>query len=145
MRFIEFMPLDAENNWQHDQVLSGEEIRRQIEAAIGPLVPAARPDPSQPATDYRFADGSGAIGFINPVTQPFCEDCNRLRLTAEGKIRNCLFSTVEWDARALLRGGGTDKDLAQLIRDCVQAKKPGHGIDSPNFVRPARAMYEIGG
>jgi GTP 3',8-cyclase len=145
MRFIEFMPLDAENHWQHDQVLSGEEIRRQIEAAIGPLVPAPRPDPSQPATDYRFTDGSGAIGFINPVTQPFCEDCNRLRLTAEGKIRNCLFSTVEWDARALLRGGGTDKDLAQLVRDCVQAKKPGHGIDSPNFVRPERAMYEIGG
>jgi cyclic pyranopterin phosphate synthase len=145
MRFIEFMPLDAENHWQHDQVLSGEEIRRQIEVAIGPLEPAPRPDPSQPATDYRFADGSGAIGFINPVTQPFCEDCNRLRLTAEGKIRNCLFSTVEWDARALLRGGGTDKDLAQLIRDCVHAKKPGHGIDSPNFVRPARAMYEIGG
>ncbi|MBW8884335.1 MAG: GTP 3',8-cyclase MoaA, partial [Planctomycetia bacterium] len=95
--------------------------------------------------DYRFADGSGTIGFINPVTQPFCEDCNRLRITAEGKIRNCLFSTVEWDARALLRGGGTDPDLAQLLRDCVRAKKPGHGIDSPGFVRPARAMYEIGG
>ncbi len=145
MRFIEFMPLDAENNWQHDQVLSGQEIRRQIEQAIGPLEPAQRTDPSQPATDYRFADGSGTIGFINPVTQPFCEDCNRLRITAEGKIRNCLFSTVEWDARALLRGGGTDPDLAQLLRDCVRAKKPGHGIDSPGFVRPARAMYEIGG
>ena len=79
------------------------------------------------------------------MTQPFCEDCNRLRLTAEGKIRNCLFSTVEWDARAVLRGGGTDKELAQLVRDCVQAKKPGHGIDSADFVRPARAMYQIGG
>lgn len=145
MRFIEFMPLDAENRWQHDQVLTGQEIRRQIEQAIGRLEPAQRIDPSQPANDFRFADGSGTIGFINPVTQPFCEDCNRLRVTAEGKVRNCLFSTVEWDARALLRGGGTDKDLAQLIRDCVRAKKPGHGIDTPNFVRPARAMYEIGG
>jgi cyclic pyranopterin phosphate synthase len=145
MRFIEFMPLDAENQWQHDQVLSGDEIRRLIERAIGPLEPADRPDPSQPATDFRFSDGSGSVGFINPVTQPFCEDCNRLRLTAEGKVRNCLFSTVEWDARALLRGGGTDKELTQLVRDCVRAKKPGHGIDSPGFVRPARAMYEIGG
>jgi len=145
MRFIEFMPLDAENNWQHDQVLTGQEIRRQVEQAIGPLQPAQRTDPSQPATDFHFADGSGTVGFINPVTQPFCEDCNRLRLTAEGKIRNCLFSTIEWDARALLRGGGTDKDLVQLLHDCVRAKKPGHGIDTPSFVRPARAMYEIGG
>jgi len=145
MRFIEFMPLDAENNWQHDQVLSGEEIRRQIEAAITSLEAAERPDPSQPATDFRFTDGRGTIGFINPVTQPFCEDCNRLRLTAEGRIRNCLFSTVEWDARALLRGGGTDKDLTQLIRDCVRAKKPGHGIDSADFQKPEKAMYQIGG
>ncbi len=145
MRFIEFMPLDADNNWQHDQVLSGEEIRRQIESAIGPLEAADRPDPSQPATDFRFTDGSGTIGFINPVTQPFCNDCNRLRITAEGKIRNCLFSMVEWDARALLRGGGTDKDLTQLLRDCVLAKKPGHGIDSADFHKPDRAMYQIGG
>jgi cyclic pyranopterin phosphate synthase len=145
MRFIEFMPLDAEHNWQHDQVLSGEEIRSAIEEAIGPLEPASRPDPSQPATDFQFADGSGTVGFINPVTQPFCEDCNRLRLTAEGQVRNCLFSTVEWDARAILRGGGSDAELAQLIRDCVRAKKPGHGIDSSDFVRPERAMYQIGG
>jgi cyclic pyranopterin phosphate synthase len=145
MRFIEFMPLDAENQWQHDQVLTGEEIRHQIEAAIGPLEPAERPDPSQPATDYRFADGSGTIGFINPITQPFCEDCNRLRLTAEGKVRNCLFSTVEWDARQVLRSDASDQDLAQLIRDCVWAKKPGHGIDSADFHRPERAMYQIGG
>jgi cyclic pyranopterin phosphate synthase len=145
MRFIEFMPLDAENHWQHDQVLSGEEIRRLIEEAIGPLEPAARPDPSQPASDFRLVDGTGTIGFINPVTQPFCEDCNRLRITAEGKIRNCLFSTVEWDARALLRGGGKDEEIAQLVRDCVRAKKPGHGIDSADFVKPQRAMYQIGG
>jgi len=145
MRFIEFMPLDAEHNWHHDQVLSGEEIRAAIEQAIGPLEPANRPDPSQPATDFQFTDGSGTVGFINPVSQPFCEDCNRLRLTAEGQVRNCLFSTVEWDARAILRGGGNDGALSQLIRDCVRAKKPGHGIDSPEFLRPERAMYQIGG
>jgi len=145
MRFIEFMPLDAEDNWDHEQVLSGEEIRRQIEEAIGPLEPTERPDPSQPATDFAFADGSGTVGFINPVTQPFCSDCNRLRITAEGKVRNCLFSTVEWDARAILRSGGTDEELAQLVRDCIRAKKPGHGIDSDQFVKPQRAMYQIGG
>jgi cyclic pyranopterin phosphate synthase len=145
LRFIEFMPLDAEGNWQTDQVLSGERIRQMLEAEFGPLVPAARPDPSQPATDYQFADGRGSIGFINPVTQPFCESCNRLRVTAEGQLRNCLFSTAEWDARALLRGSADDTQIAQLIRDCVWAKKPGHGIDTPEFVRPERAMYQIGG
>jgi cyclic pyranopterin phosphate synthase len=145
LRFIEFMPLDAEGNWQTDQVLSGEMIRHILEAEFGPLIPAARPDPSQPATDYQFADGRGTIGFINPVTQPFCESCNRLRVTAEGQLRNCLFSTAEWDARALLRGAADDTQIAQLIRDCVWAKKPGHGIDTPEFVRPERAMYQIGG
>ena len=94
------------------------------------LLPLPVEDPSQPATDYEFADGSGRIGFINPVTQPFCGNCNRLRLTAEGKVRNCLFSTVEWDARAILRGaapdgGHTDEDLAELVRACVAAKKLG--------------------
>jgi cyclic pyranopterin phosphate synthase len=145
MRFIEFMPLDADDQWDHDQVLTGEEIRREIESAIGRLVPAPRPDPSQPASDFAYGDGGGVIGFINPVTQPFCHDCNRLRLTAEGKIRNCLFSTVEWDARAVLRGGGSDEDLAELVRDCIWNKKPGHGIDSDQFVKPQRAMYQIGG
>lgn len=145
MRFIEYMPLDAEQQWDPDQVLSGEEIRSAIEAAIGPLEPADRDDPSQPAMDFRFSDGGGQIGFINPITQPFCGDCNRLRLTAEGQVRNCLFSTVEWDARALLRGGASDVELVQLVRDCVAAKKPGHGIDSDEFIRPQRAMYQIGG
>jgi len=145
MRFIEFMPLDAEQTWQHDQVLTGDEIRRLIEAAIGPLEPAARPDPSQPASDFRLVDGSGAVGFINPVSEPFCSDCNRLRLTAEGKLRNCLFSMVEWDVRTLVRNQATDAEVLQLVRDCVAAKKPGHGIDSPEFLRPERAMYQIGG
>lgn len=145
LRFIEYMPLDADATWQRDQVLSGDEILATLESAFGPLAPAPRTDPSQPARDYAFADGGGVVGFINPVTQPFCSDCNRLRLTAEGQIRNCLFSTEEWDARGLLRSGGSDAELTQLIRDAVAAKRAGHGIDAPNFHRPERAMYQIGG
>ena len=145
VRFIEFMPLDAEGNWETDQVLRGDVIREQLEAAFGELLPAERPDPSQPATDYRFADGRGRIGFINPVSQPFCGACNRLRITAEGQIRNCLFSVEEWDARALLRSDATDEQIAWRLVECVAAKKPGHGIDSPEFIKPQRAMYQIGG
>jgi cyclic pyranopterin phosphate synthase len=145
MRFIEFMPLDADDRWNHDQVLTGAEIRRRLEQELGPLEPVSLADPSQPASDFRFVDGGGVVGFINPVSEPFCGDCNRLRLTAEGQVRNCLFSTAEWDARALLRSGGGDAELAQLVRDCVAAKRAGHGIDTPEFVRPQRAMYQIGG
>ena len=145
MRFIEFMPLDAENNWQTEQVLSGKEIREILEAEFGPLIPLARDDPSQTAVDYQFADGIGRMGFINPVTQPFCGNCNRLRITAEGKIRNCLFSTEEWDVRELLRGGGTDDQIAETVRRAVHAKKSGHGIDTDDFIKPERAMYQIGG
>lgn len=144
LRFIEFMPLDAERRWQTDQVLPGEEIRARLADEFGPLVPAARPDPNQPAVDYAFADG-GLVGFINPVSEPFCRDCNRLRITAEGQIRNCLFSTAEWDARAVLRGGGSDEQLAALVRTCVRGKQPGHGLDEPGFLRPRRAMFQIGG
>ncbi len=145
MRFIEFMPLDADGNWDADQVLSGARILAALEKGIGPLVPLVVEDPSQPATDFAFADGVGRIGFINPVTQPFCERCNRLRLTAEGQVRNCLFSTEEWDARTVLRGGGSDEELAQLVRASIRAKQPGHGINSDQFVKPLRAMYQIGG
>ncbi len=145
LRFIEFMPLDAEQQWQRDQVLDGSRIRTMLESAFGPLVATERTDRSQPAVDYRFADGSGEIGFINPVSEPFCGECNRLRVTAEGQLRNCLFSIQEWDAREILRGGGTDDQLRALFEQCVAAKKPGHGIDSPTFLRPDRAMYQIGG
>ncbi len=145
LRFIEFMPLDADGNWDSEQVLSGARIRAALEATFGPLVARTVEDPSQPATDFQFADGRGRIGFINPVTQPFCQRCNRLRLTAEGQIRNCLFSSEEWDARGLLRSGGSDDELAQLVRASVGAKLPGHGINSEQFVRPQRAMYQIGG
>ena len=145
IRFIEFMPLDADQQWQSKHVLSGDDLRAIVEAEFGPLVPADRPDKSQPAVDFEFADRAGRIGFIHPVSQPFCDDCNRLRLTAEGKIRNCLFSTTEWDARELMRRGGTDRELVELVRRAVAAKAAGHGIETDDFQRPARAMYQIGG
>jgi cyclic pyranopterin phosphate synthase len=145
LRFIEFMPLDAEGNWHSQHVLPGAQIRAQLEQRYGPLVPVTRADPSQPAMDYACGDGGGCIGFINPVTEPFCGDCSRLRITAEGQVRNCLFSPVEWDARAMLRNEATDEQLADLVRQCVGAKKTGHGMDSPEFCRPPRAMYELGG
>jgi cyclic pyranopterin phosphate synthase len=145
LRFIEFMPLDADAEWEHERVLSGATVRELIEAHFGPMIPAEGVDPSQPAMDYQFVERSGRVGFINSVTEPFCGGCDRLRLTADGKVRNCLFSLVEWDARAVLRGGGSDDALRDLIRECVWAKKPGHGLDSPEFLRPARAMYQIGG
>lgn len=144
LRFIEFMPLDAEEGWDAGQVLSGAEVRAILERTIGPLEAETAADPGQPARDYRFADG-GRVGFINAVTEPFCERCDRLRLTADGQLRNCLFSTVEWDARRLLREGADDDSLAALLRECVAAKRAGHGIDTPAFERPARAMYQIGG
>ncbi|MCH7752931.1 MAG: GTP 3',8-cyclase MoaA [Planctomycetes bacterium] len=145
LRFIEFMPLDADGIWNDSEVLTGQVIREILENAFGPLAAVERDDPSQPAVDYRFVDGRGQIGFINPVSQPFCSDCNRLRLTAEGQVRNCLFSNVEWDARALLRGEATDDELRLLVRDCVAAKKPAHGIGEADFEKPTRAMYQIGG
>ncbi len=145
LRFIEFMPLDAEQQWASDQVLSGAQIRAMLEREFGPLRPAWRSDSSQPAVDYEYADGGGKLGFINPVSQPFCHDCNRLRVTADGKLRNCLFSTVEWDARQLLRTNARDEEIAELLHACVGAKKAGHGIDTPQFLRPERAMYQIGG
>jgi len=145
LRFIEFMPLDGEQHWQASDVLDGAVIRRTLELEFGPLTPVARSHPSQPASDFEYADGHGRIGLINPVSQPFCGDCDRLRLTAEGQVRNCLFSTAEWDARAILRGDGTDDELADLVRDCILAKAPAHGINTPDFIRPERAMYQIGG
>jgi cyclic pyranopterin phosphate synthase len=144
LRFIEFMPLDAEEAWDRSRVLSGADVRAILEREIGPLVAETAGDPGQPALDYRWADG-GRVGFINPVTRPFCDRCDRLRLTADGQFRNCLFSTTEWDVKALLRGGGSDEEIAALLRACVAAKKAAHGFDTPEFARPARAMYQIGG
>ncbi len=145
LRFIEFMPLDAEGHWEPEDILTGATIRSLLENELCPLEPIERDDPSQPATDYRFTDGLGTIGFINPVSEPFCGDCNRLRLTAEGQIRNCLFSDTEWDAKSILRNTRSDHELAQLLRECVAAKLPAHGIGQPDFKKPTLAMYQIGG
>ncbi|MDP1561186.1 MAG: GTP 3',8-cyclase MoaA [Pirellulaceae bacterium] len=145
LRFIEYMPLDSDQTWSNEKVLSGETIRELIEQEFGPLVPAQRTDPSQPAFDYRYAEGRGRLGLIHPVTAPFCDTCNRLRLTAEGKLRNCLFSLEEWDLRALLRQGASEQEILALVRACVLAKQPGHLIGQKHFERPVRTMHQIGG
>ena len=143
VRFIEFMPLDADHRWDRSKVLSGEEIRALIHA-VYPLEPEPR-EPSATARVYRFADGQGKIGFINPVSEPFCADCDRIRITAEGKLRTCLFSLHETDLRAPLREGASDEELRHLIRAAVWKKELKHQVNEPGFVQPARSMSQIGG
>jgi len=143
VRFIEFMPLDADRAWTRSQVLTGEEIRAAIEA-VYPLVPEPRA-PSATARVYGFADAPGRIGFINPVSEPFCADCNRVRLTADGRLRTCLFSLNETDLRGPLRDGAGDDELAQIIRDAVWRKELKHHVGEPGFIQPARSMSAIGG
>ena len=143
IRFIEFMPLDADRAWTLEQVLSGAEIRDAI-AAVHPLVPEPR-EPSSTARVYRFADGQGRIGFINPVSEPFCADCNRVRLTADGRLRTCLFSLNETDLRGPLREGAADDDLQAIIRAAVWRKELKHHVGEPGFIQPARSMSAIGG
>jgi GTP 3',8-cyclase len=143
VRFIEFMPLDADHNWTPDSVLSGDEIRAAIHA-VHPLEADPR-EAHATARVYRFADGKGKIGFINPVSEPFCGDCNRIRLTADGKLRTCLFSLNETDLRAPLRAGASDDDVARVIRDAVWRKELKHRVNDPGFVQPARSMSAIGG
>jgi cyclic pyranopterin phosphate synthase len=143
VRFIEFMPLDADHAWTADQVLTGEELRAIIHA-VHPMEELPR-EPSATARVFRFADGSGEIGFINPVSEPFCSDCNRIRLTAEGKLRTCLFSINETDLREPLRAGATDAELAATIRDAVWRKELKHHVGEPGFSQPPRTMSAIGG
>jgi cyclic pyranopterin phosphate synthase len=143
VRFIEFMPLDADHAWTTDQVLTGEEIRAAING-VYPLEPTPR-EPSATARVYRFKDGRGKIGFINPVSEPFCADCNRIRLTAEGLLRTCLFSLNETDLRGPMRAGANDSELEQIIRDAVWRKELKHHIGEPGFIQPARTMSAIGG
>jgi cyclic pyranopterin phosphate synthase len=143
IRFIEFMPLDADRNWSPEQVLKGEEIRAAIES-VYPLEPEPRP-PSSTARVYRFADGHGRIGFINPVSEPFCADCNRIRLTADGRLRTCLFSLNETDLRGPIRAGADDGELEQIIRDAVWRKELKHNVGEPGFIQPLRTMSAIGG
>ncbi len=143
VRFIEFMPLDADEAWRQDEVLTGAEIRALIEERW-PLVeiPAK---PSSTARRFRFADGEGEIGFVNPVSEPFCSSCDRIRLTADGRLRTCLFSRREWDLKEPLRDGRPDADVAAVVRDAVAHKELKHRINEPGFVRASRSMSQIGG
>jgi GTP 3',8-cyclase len=143
VRFIEFMPLDADHAWTPDQVLTGAEIREAIDA-VYPLEPEPR-EPSATARVYRFADGRGKIGFVNPVSEPFCGDCNRIRLTADGRLRTCLFSLNETDLRGPLRSGADDGELEQIIREAVWQKELKHHVGEPGFIQPLRTMSAIGG
>ncbi len=143
VRFIEFMPLDADHAWAPDAVLPGEELRAMIEA-IHPLEELPR-EPSATARVFRFADGEGEVGFVNPVSEPFCADCNRLRLTAEGKLRTCLFSLHETDLRGPLREGAGDAELEEIVRDAVWRKELKHRVNEPGFRQPPRTMSAIGG
>jgi cyclic pyranopterin phosphate synthase len=143
VRFIEFMPLDADRTWSPDQVLTGEEIRAAIDAEY-PLEPEPR-EPHSTARLYRFADGRGKIGLINPVSEPFCGDCNRIRLTADGRLRTCLFSLNETDLRGPLRAGAEDAELERIVRDSVWRKELKHHVGDPGFIQPARTMSAIGG
>ena len=142
VRFIEFMPLDASGAWEQTSVVSADEIVGAIDAVF-PL--EVVPRSSAPATVWRYRDGSGEIGVIPSVTQPFCGDCDRIRLTADGKLRTCLFATEETDLRALLRGGAGDEAIADVVAAAVGEKGPGHLIGQPTFIRPRRSMSQIGG
>jgi cyclic pyranopterin phosphate synthase len=143
VRFIEFMPLDADHAWSEDRVLSGEEVRAVIEQ-VHPLEPVSR-DVHSTARIFRFRDGRGQVGFVNPVSEPFCADCNRVRLTAEGKLRTCLFSMHETDLRGPMRAGLDDEQLERLIRDAVWRKELKHHVSERGFRQPARTMSRIGG
>jgi GTP 3',8-cyclase len=177
VRFIEYMPLDADNAWERDKVLFAHEIIETLSSEIMPLVPVngdrsslegrasrespvhAQPDVPReqtahgggggghggPATEFVFEDGVGRIGFIASISQPFCMSCNRIRITADGKLRNCLFSLEETDIRTLLRGDASDEQIVAAIRGSVAAKKEGHEINTSRFIQPARPMHSIGG
>lgn len=146
VRFIEYMPLDADNAWERDKVLFASEIRDIISSEFGELTALEENSPHAPATLFTFADGVGKIGFIPSVSEPFCGNCNRFRLTSDGKLRNCLFSLEETDVKSLLRAEHVDDEaIRQAVLTCVAAKEAGHQINSPDFLQPNRPMYSIGG
>jgi GTP 3',8-cyclase len=145
IRYIEFMPLDSQGLWDRSKVLLADEMIRMIGAEIGPLEEVPDNDPRAPATEYRFADGIGRVGFIASVSRPFCLNCNRIRLTADGKLRYCLFAIEETDVRNALRNGGSDEEIANILRGNVRSKWIGHEINNAKFVAPPRPMYAIGG
>ncbi len=142
VRFIEFMPLDADEIWTNDQVMTQTEILNCLSGEFD-LVPLERT--SAPATRWRYADGGGEIGIVASVSQSFCESCDRVRITADGQFRNCLFATEETDVRALLRSGASDDDIADALQRSVSSKWAGHSINQVHFIRPRRSMSEIGG
>jgi cyclic pyranopterin phosphate synthase len=144
MRFIEYMPIGAEP-WERHKVYFAHEILDQLESAIGPLVPEENYDPRAPAMEFRYLDGQGKVGIIASISRPFCRSCNRLRLTADGKLRNCLFALEEMDVKGLLRGGDDAAALQKVIRECVHAKWEGHEINTSRFIKPLRTMHAIGG
>ncbi len=145
VRYIEFMPLDAQQLWGRGKVLLADEMIAMLSREIAPLIPVPDPDPRAPATEYDFADGGGRVGFIASVSRPFCLNCNRLRLTADGKLRYCLFAIEEDDVKTLMRSGASDEEVAALIGANVGRKWEGHEINSAKFVAPPRPMYSIGG
>jgi cyclic pyranopterin phosphate synthase len=145
VRFIEFMPLDAQGLWSRSNVLSAGEIIETLSREISPLIEIPDRDPRAPATEYRFADGIGTVGFIASITRPFCLNCNRIRLTSDGKLRYCLFAIEETDVKSLLRDGASDEEIAATIRSTVHKKWIGHEINTAKFVPPPRPMYAIGG
>ena len=144
IRFIEFMPLDADKTWERDKVLFGHEIVDIIKEKF-PLEPIQDSLEIGPASEFRFADGKGKIGIITAVSNPFCDYCNRIRMTADGKLRTCLFSENEHNLKELIRGGASDADIEQRIREALVIKEPGHKINLDDFKRPERAMHAIGG
>jgi GTP 3',8-cyclase len=143
LRFIEFMPLDAPGDWTRDQVIPAGEILTRLDLAFG--LEAPEPRGSAPAERYRYADGRGAVGVIASVTRAFCAQCDRIRLTADGQVRTCLFANTEHDLRAALRSGPDDEAVAAVYLDAVARKQWGHRINEPDFVQPARGMSQIGG
>ena len=145
VRFIEYMPLDADCSWEREKVLFAREILEFLSRELQPLKPVGDRDPTAPATEFEFADSVGRIGFIPSVSEPFCENCNRFRLTADGKLRNCLFSLEETDLKPLLRSGGNDVEILDLVRESIAGKWAGHHINAEDFVQPKRPMYSIGG
>ncbi len=144
-RYIEFMPLDSQSLWERRQVLTADEMIALISSEVGPLEAVADADPRAPATEYRYTDGGGAVGFIASISKPFCLNCNRIRLTSDGKLRYCLFAIEEMDVKGLLRNGASDEEIQAAIRKNVADKWLGHEINSPKFVPPPRPMYAIGG
>jgi cyclic pyranopterin phosphate synthase len=144
LRFIEYMPIGA-GAWERDRVLFAHEILERLESEFGPIVPAPNYDPKAPAMDFVYADGGGHLGLIASVSRPFCQNCNRLRLTAEGKLRNCLFSLDEVDLKPAVRSEIDEEKIAFLIQECVRRKMEGHEINTARFIKPLRTMHTIGG